>query len=126
MTDDLVKRWDDLDTILETEFDTQLSVQRNPYWATKAIEDALYLLRDQAARLEALHDPEVRRWQGLFDEKHNLMLEQKARAEKAEAENDRAWAALWDILACETPNANATVTRMAAIAKAALKGETRD
>lgn len=34
--------------------------------------------------------------------------------------------ALWDILACETPNANATVTRMVAIAKAALKGESRD
>jgi len=54
MTDDLVKRLDDLDTILETEFDTQLSVQRNPYGATKAIEDALYLLRDQADRIEAL------------------------------------------------------------------------
>ena len=32
--------------------------------------------------------------------------------------------ALWDILACETPNANATVTRMVAIAKSVLKGET--
>jgi predicted lipoprotein len=44
----------------------------------------------------------------------------------AEAENDRAWAALWDILACETPNANATVTRMVAIAKSALKGESHE
>ena len=40
------------------------------------------------ARIEAL-TAEVRRWQGLFDEKHNLMLEQKARAEKAEADNAR-------------------------------------
>jgi len=41
-----------------------------------------------------------------------------------EAERDRLREALWAILACETPNANATVTRMASIAKAALKGET--
>lgn len=45
---------------------------------------------------------------------------------RADAEKDNAWAALWDILACETPNANATVTRMVAIAKAALKGESHE
>ena len=41
-----------------------------------------------------------------------------------EADNTRLREALWAILACETPNANATVTRMASITKAALKGET--
>ena len=54
MTDELVKRLDDLDPILETEFDTQIAIQRDPYGATKAIEKSLYLLRDQAARIEAL------------------------------------------------------------------------
>ncbi len=146
MTDDLVKRLDDLDTILETEFDTQLSVQRNPYGATKAIEDALYLLRDQADRIEALtaeHNATLARLAGAVAREIALTAERdsllsghrilnidgarlQARAEKAEAENDRAWAALWDILACETPNANATVTRMVAIAKAALRGENHD
>jgi predicted RNase H-like nuclease (RuvC/YqgF family) len=43
---------------------------------------------------------------------------------KADARIEALTTALWDILACETPNANATVTRMVAIAKAALKGET--
>ena len=42
------------------------------------------------------------------------------------AERDRLREALWAILACETPNANATVTRMASITKAALKGEGHD
>ena len=42
------------------------------------------------------------------------------------AERDRLRAALWEILACETPNANATVTRMASITKAALKGESHE
>lgn len=54
MTDELVKRLDDLDPILETEFDTQIAIQRNPYGATKAIEKSLYLLRDQADRIETL------------------------------------------------------------------------
>ena len=43
-----------------------------------------------------------------------------------EADNTRLREALWAILACETPNANATVTRMASITKAALKGESHD
>ena len=46
-----------------------------------------------ADRIEAL-TAEVRRWQALFDEKHNLMLEHKVRAEKAEAERDRLREAL--------------------------------
>ena len=43
-----------------------------------------------------------------------------------EADNTRLRGALWAILACETPNANATVTRMASITKAALKGESNE
>jgi multidrug efflux pump subunit AcrA (membrane-fusion protein) len=54
MTDDLVKRLADIDPILDAEFDTQLNVRRDPYGATRAIEMALYLLRDQADRIEAL------------------------------------------------------------------------
>ena len=45
---------------------------------------------------------------------------------KADARIEALTTALWDILACETPNANATVTRMVAIAKAALRGESHD
>ena len=41
-------------------------------------------------------------------------------------ERDRLREALWAILACETPNANATVTRMANHARYALKGESHD
>jgi hypothetical protein len=37
-----------------------------------------------ADRIEGL-EREVMRWHGLFDEKHNLMLAEKARAEAAEA-----------------------------------------
>jgi len=96
MTDDLVKRLDDLDTILETEFDTQLSVQRNPYGATKAIEDALYLLRDQAARLEALtaERDEYRRLATITELVARECKIQEARAEKAEADNARLLKAL--------------------------------
>ena len=43
---------------------------------------------EAADRIEQLTG-EVQRWQGMFDEKHNLMLEHKSRAEKAEAENAR-------------------------------------
>ena len=43
-----------------------------------------------------------------------------------EADNTRLREALWAILACETPNANATVTRMASITKAALKGDSHE
>jgi hypothetical protein len=49
---------------------------------------ALMLARAEKA------EAEVQRWQGLFDEKHNLMLEQKARAENAEADNARLTALL--------------------------------
>lgn len=55
MTDEeLTARLDALDPILEGVYDTQMGVQRDPYGATKAIEKALYLLRDQADRIEAL------------------------------------------------------------------------
>ena len=43
-----------------------------------------------------------------------------------EADNTRLREALWAILACETPNANATVTRMAHLARAALKAESHE
>lgn len=79
---------------------------------------------------------DARAHQGIAATPFNLLMEAKERIEaltaerdcyrKAQAENDNAWAALWYILACETPNANATVTRMAAIARAALKGETNE
>ena len=90
-------------------------------------------------------------WDEYDEGKLNDMREEaKARIEQLTAERDEAWAymsalqgdlydaimikaerdrlreALWAILACETPNANATVTRMAAITKAALKGESHD
>ena len=63
---------------------------------------------------------EVQRWQGMFDEKHNLMLEHKARAEKAEAERDRLRAALEDIADHDT----GATAGLAYTAKIALKGET--
>ena len=54
---------------------------------------AIDAMEEAADRIEQLTG-EVRRWQGMFDEKHNLMLEHKARAEKAEAERDRLREAL--------------------------------
>ena len=53
------------------------------------------MAHEAADRIEQLTG-EVRRWQGMFDEKHNLMLEHKARAEKAEVERDRLEKALTD------------------------------
>ena len=55
-------------------------------------------LYDKAAnRIEQLTG-EVQRWQGMFDEKHNLMLEHKVRAKTAEAERDRLREALDGLL----------------------------
>ena len=90
--------------------------------------DAADAMNEALARIEALtaERDEYKRLALITDTVTRECKIQEARAEKAEADNDRAWAALWDILACETPNANATVTRMVAIAKAALKGESRD
>lgn len=53
-------------------------------------------IEEAADRIEQLTG-EVQRWQGMFDEKHNLMLEHKARAEAAEAERDRLREALDDM-----------------------------
>ena len=58
------------------------------------------------------------------DKPHRIVFDLCREIEKSAAERDRLREALWAILACETPNANATVTRMASITKAALKGET--
>ena len=58
------------------------------------------------------------------DKPHRIVYDLCREIEKNTAERDRLREALWAILACETPNANATVTRMASITKAALKGET--
>ena len=94
MTDDLVKRLADIDPILDTEFDTQLGVQRDPYGATRAIEMALYLLRDQADRIEAVtaeRDHWHNGWrQSLveFDKKCREANRHFARAEAAEGKLD--------------------------------------
>ena len=70
-------------------------VKRLRGWAKRVLQGSTVVwamdqdLKEAADRIEAL-TAEVQRWQGLFDEKHNLMLEQKARAEKAEAERDEA------------------------------------
>ena len=60
------------------------------------------------------------------DKPHRIVYDLCREIEKNAAERDRLREALWAILACETPNANATVTRMASITKAALKGESHD
>ena len=79
---------------------------------------------------------DARARQGIAGTPFNLLMDAKERIEaltaerdcyrKAQAENDNAWAALWAILACETPNANATVTRMAHLARVCLKGENHE
>ena len=139
MTDDLAQMLADIDAILETDFDTQLAVERDPYGATRAIEAALYTLREQSARIEDLTAQNLRLSGMCYDLKMEVSisdalliseaeasLARLARAESAEAERDRLREALWALLACETPNANATVTRMASITKAALKGESHE
>jgi hypothetical protein len=72
MTDDLVKRLREDQPVTQD-------------WASTM---KCGLMDEAADRIEAL-TAEVRRWQGLFDEKHSLILEQKAHAEKAEADNAR-------------------------------------
>ena len=64
----------------ETEISTSALGQKNAFLHSQYAK--------AADRIEYL-TAEVRRWQGLFDEKHRLMLEQKACAEKAEADNAR-------------------------------------
>ena len=85
--------------------------------------DLADLCQPLADAIEALTS-EVQRWQCLFDEKHNLMLEHKARAEAAEAERDRLKKALEDLIAdCEAdyPPSHGAIKYAA---KLALKGET--
>jgi hypothetical protein len=56
MTDEeLIARLRELDPVLEVEFDTHRGVVQNPCGAAQAIEKALYLLRDQADRIEQLN-----------------------------------------------------------------------
>tara|TARA_R110000868_G_scaffold280700_1_gene541082 strand:+ start:453 stop:752 length:300 start_codon:yes stop_codon:yes gene_type:complete len=74
--------------------------------------DALTAERDHAWEMVAKADTQV--GQALADR-----LQDKAQI-------DCLMEALWEILACETPNANATVTRMATIARAVLKGASHD
>jgi hypothetical protein len=97
--------------------------ERGGQWPVAAA-DRIEALTAKVAELEACLERQGSGHREDLDEIANVSVERLRRAEKAEAENDNAWAALWAILACETPNANATVTRMASIAKAALKGET--
>jgi len=54
MIDELKQRLEALDSVLETHYDTQRSVEQDPHGATQAIEQALYLLRDQAGYIEEL------------------------------------------------------------------------
>ena len=94
-------------------------------WRGSALQEgAFFAAADRIEQLTAERD----KWKTAFDESCNAWQQQceyeMDRAKKAEAERDRLRAALWDILACETPNANSTVTRMANRARAALKGET--
>jgi hypothetical protein len=57
MTDEeLIARLRELDPVLEVEFDTHRGVVQNPCGAAQAIEKALYLLRDQADRIEQLNE----------------------------------------------------------------------
>jgi hypothetical protein len=53
--EELIARLRELDPVLEVEFDTHHYVVQNPCGATQAIEKALYLLRDQAERIEQLN-----------------------------------------------------------------------
>ncbi len=69
----------------ETEISASALGQRNSFLHSQ--------YANAADRIEAL-TAEVQRWQGLFDEKHGLMLEQKTRADNAEADNARLHDAL--------------------------------
>ena len=100
MRDDLVKRLRDL--------------AFHYYLGRSVIEEA-------ADRIEQLTG-EVQRWQGMFDEKHNLMLEHKARAKTAEAENARLREAGEKAICHITGYGEASTARIEL--RAALKGET--
>ena len=113
MTDELLLRrlrigWHDDDT---------------PIWVSDAMTEA-------AARIEQLTAERDRLGRELNVAKYGVpdfawSMHKMAMA-GLEADNTRLREALWAILACETPNANATVTRMASITKAALKGESHE
>ena len=122
MTDDLVKRLLDL-----ADCDTRAGEPLGRCMREAA--DHMKTLQAQTLRLSGMVydlNKEVAISDALLISEAEASLARLERAEKAEAEKDNAWAALWDILACETPNANATVTRMVAIAKPALKAETHE
>lgn len=75
---DLLNRAEELDLVLETEFDTQRSIEQNPYGATKAIEDALLLIRDLVDEIKRLE----KQCDGLFEAATNngqdvILLESK-------------------------------------------------
>ena len=110
MSDELVKQWGEY-------VESMGSVMGD-------VEHIAQQMCDRIEQLTAERD----KWKTAFDESCNAWQQQceyeMDRAKKAEAERDRLRAALWDILACETLNANSTVTRMASITLAALKGET--
>ena len=102
MTDDLVKRL------------------RGDWFGYDVSLKAIDAMDEAADRIEQLTG-EVQRWQGMFDEKHNLMLEHKARAEVAEAERDRLRIALTD---AESYLGKGLDKMAYNILRAALKGET--
>jgi hypothetical protein len=60
---DLIKRAERLDPILEVDFDTVLDFERNPRGAWMAKEEALLLIRDLIAALQAAPTAEqLRGW----------------------------------------------------------------
>ena len=146
MTDDFAQMLADIDSILETDFDTQLAVERDPYGATRAIEAALYMLRDQAARIEDLTGQNLRLSGMCYDLKKEVAisdalliseaevsLERLERAEKAEAERDRlreagsnAAKALRLIAGMDLMSASAVAFNAARELEAALKGESHE
>ena len=117
MSDELVKQWGEYVESMGS--------------AMGDVEHIAQQMCDRIEQLVATNEQltaERDKWKTAFDEACDAWQKQceheMDRANKAAAERDRLRAALWDILACETINANSTVTRMASITKAALKGET--
>ena len=143
MTDDFAQMLADIDAILETDFDTQLAVERDPYGATRAIEAALYMLRDQAARVEDLTGQNLRLSGMFYDLKKEVAisdalliseaevsLERLARIEQLTAERDRLREALQLYAepcdATETSPCGYKGNMCCRTAREALKGESHE
>jgi len=79
--------------------------------------DAILKDLDRVAALTKGHDLQ---WPYVSE----VALKASATLKELEAQRDSLVNTLWEILACETPNANATVTRMATIARDELRKAT--